>query len=148
MHVGVQNNIFAVRRSQLIGLDAIAHNNGWTIAATGACIVFTGLSTLSLVISQLHKVVALLDRPPKPTVEVVVEESKPLWIPPDCPNDIEVAIKLYQPLIEELPAEFELAELYVLAKKYHLPHAHLSIRCLRDAGRLEFLGDGLFRFHA
>lgn len=132
----------------MVGLEAIAHNNGWTIAFTGACIVFTGLSTLSLIISQLHKLVALLDRPPKVTVEVVVEEAKPRWVAPDCPNDPEVAVRLFQPLIDELPPEFELAELYVLAKKYHLPHPHLSIRCLRDAGKLEFLGDGHFRFHA
>lgn len=132
----------------MFGLEAIAHNNGWTIAATGAGIVFAGLSALSFVISQLHKLVALLDRPPKTIVEVVVEETKPIWMPPDCPNDIQLAITLYHPLIEELPADFELAELYVLAKKYHLPHPHLSIRCLRDAGKLQFLGDGLFRYVA
>lgn len=132
----------------MVGLEAIAHNNGWTIAVTGACIVFSGLATLSLVISQLHKLVALLDRPAKVTVEVVVEEAQPRWVAPDCPNDIEVAVRLFQPLFDELPPEFDLAELYVLAKKYHLPHPHLSIRCLRDAGRLEFLGDGQFRFIA
>lgn len=132
----------------MVGFEAITHNNGWTIAVTGACIVFTGLATLSLIISQLHKLVALLDRPPKVTVEVVVEEAKPRWVAPECPNDLDVAIRLFQPLIDELPPEFDLAELYVLAKKYHLPHPHLSIRCLRDAGKLEFLGDGNFRFHA
>lgn len=132
----------------MVGLEAITHNNGWTIAVTGACIVFSGLATLSLVISQLHKLVALLDRPAKVTVEVVVEEAKPRRVAPDCPNDLEVAIRHFQPLFDELPPEFDLAELYVLAKKYHLPHPHLSIRCLRDAGRLEFLGDGTFRFHA
>ena len=132
----------------MVGLEAITHNNGWTIAITGAGIVFTGLATLSLVISQLHKLVALLDRPAKVTVEVVVEEAQPRWVAPDCPNDIEVAVRLFQPLFDELPPEFDLAELYVLAKKYHLPHPHLSIRCLRDAGKLEFLGDGQFRFIA
>lgn len=129
----------------MFGLDAIAHNNGWMIAITGAGIVFTGLGALSFVISQLHKVVALLDRPSKATVAVVAEEKISIWTPPDCPNDIALTIKLYQPLIEELPSEFDLAELYVLAKKYHLPHPHLSIRCLINAGRLESLGEGLFR---
>ncbi len=132
----------------MFGLEAIAHNNGWTIAVTGAGIVFTGLATLSFVISQLHKVVSLFDRPPKATVEVVIEEKIAIWEPPDCPNDVHSAVKLYQPLIEELPPEFDLAELYVLAKKYHLPHPHLSIRCLCDSGKLESLGDGIFRFHA
>lgn len=132
----------------MVGLEAIAQNNGWTIAVTGAGIVFTGLATLSFAISQLHKLVGLLDRPPKVTVEVIEEEKIAIWEPPDCPNDIEVAIRLYQPLIEELPPEFELAELYVLAKKYHLPHPHLSIRCLRDGGRLVSVEEGIFRYQA
>ncbi len=131
----------------MIGFEAIAQNNGWTIAATGACIVFTGLASLSLVISQLHKLVALLDRPPKaPVIEVVVEEQKIVWTAPACPNDIELALELYRPLIEELPSEFELSDLYELARKYHLPHPHLSIRCLLDAGRLQPLGEGMFRY--
>lgn len=131
----------------MIGLEAIAHNNGWTIAVTGACIVFSGLAALSFVISQLHKLIALLDRPPK-APEVIVEEQKIIWTPPESPNDIEVAARLLQPLFDELSPEFELFELYELARKYHLPHPHLSIRCLRNAGRLESLGDGFFRFHA
>jgi len=132
----------------LYGLEAIAHNNGWTIAVTGACIVFAGLSALSFVISQLHKLVALLDRPPKPILEVVVEPKPEVRARPDCPSDLHLTLTLYQPLIDELEPEFELAELYALARKYHLPHPHLSIRCLRDAGKLEPLGDGIFRFSA
>lgn len=130
----------------MFGLEAIAHNNGWTIAATGACIVFVGLASLSLVISQLHKLVALFDRPPKATVEVVIKEKAERPTRPDCPSDINLTVQVYKPLIEELDPEFDLAELYALARKYHLPHPHLSIRCLRDAGKLQPLGDGVFRF--
>lgn len=130
----------------MLGLEAIAQNNGWMIALTGACIVFAGLSTLSLIISQLHKLVGLLDRPPKTMVEVIVEKKVEVPSRPDCPSDINLTIQVYQPLIEELDPEFDLAELYALAKKYHLPHPHLSIRCLRDAGKLQPLGDGIFHF--
>jgi hypothetical protein len=131
----------------LIGLEAIAHHNGWAAAATGACIVFSGLATLSFLISQLHKLVALLDRPPKAAaIEVVVEEEKIVWTAPDCPNDLTLAVKLYQPLIEELPPEFALGDLYEMARKYHLPHPHLSIRCLISEGRLLPLGEGMFRY--
>jgi hypothetical protein len=130
---------------QLFGFEAISHHNGWAIAATGACIVFSGLATLSLIISQLHKLVALLDRPPKVVVEVIEEEPQgpPL---PECPTDLDLTISRYLPLIEELEPEFDLADLYVLAKKYHLPHPHLSIRCLLDSGKLQPLGDGIFRY--
>ena len=131
----------------MVGFEAIAHNNGWTIAVTGACIVFSGLAVLSLIISQLHKLVALLDRPPKaPVIEVVVEEQSIVWTAPACPNDIEHALSAFQPLIGELPSEFELSELYELARKYHLPHPHLSIRCLLDSGRMQPLGEGVFRY--
>lgn len=132
----------------MYGLEAIAHNNGWVIALTGACIVFAGLSLLSLTISQLHKVVALLDRPPKSKIEVVIEQ-KPEVVPrPDCPSDINLAVQMYLPLVEELDPEFDLADLYALARKYHLPHPHLSIRLLQEVGKLQPLGDGVFRFIA
>jgi hypothetical protein len=130
----------------LYGFEAISHHNGWAIAATGASIVFTGLATLSLIISQLHKLVALLDRPPKVIVEVAAEKEPSAPPPPDCPMDLHLTVARYLPLIEELEPEFDLADLYVLAKRYHLPHPHLSIRCLLDAGKLQPLGDGIFRY--
>ena len=130
----------------MYGFEAISHHNGLAIAATGACIVFAGLATLSLIISQLHKLVALLDRPPKVIVEVVAEERPQETAGPDCPMDIDLTVARYLPLIEELEPEFDLSDLYVLAKKYHLPHPHLSIRCLLEAGRLQPLGDGIFRY--
>jgi hypothetical protein len=130
----------------LFGIEAISHHNGWAIAATGACIVFAGLATLSVIISQLHKPVGLLDRPPKVIVEVAVEEEPPAPPPPDSPMDLDLTVARYLPLIEELEPEFDLADLYVLAKRYHLPHPHLSIRCLLDGGKLQPLGDGIFRF--
>ncbi len=129
----------------MIGFEAISHHNGWVAAATGACIVFSGLATLAFIISQLHKLVALLDRPPKIKVEVVSEEKPALPPPPECPTDLTLTLTRFQPLIDELDPEFELAELYALAKKYHLPHPHLSIRCLIEAGKLQPLGDGVFR---
>lgn len=131
----------------MYGLEAIAHNNGWVIAITGACIVFTGLALLALTISQLHKVVALLDRPPKPQIDVVVEQIE---VParPDCPSDINSAVQKYLPLVGELDPQFDLADLYALARKYHLPHPHLSIRLLQEAGKLQPLGGGIFRFVA
>ena len=71
----------------------------------------------------------------------------PGW-PPEDPLDLERTVERYLPLVEELDAEFVLADLYVLARKYHLPHVHLSIRTLVEAGRLEPMGDGVFRFTA
>jgi hypothetical protein len=132
----------------LYGFEAISHHNGWVAAATGACIVFSGLATLAFLISQLHKLTDLLDRPPKVTVTVAPPEKPVVPPPPEDPLDLERTVERYLPLIEELDAEFVLADLYVLAKKYHLPHVHLSIRTMVEAGRLEPLGEGVFRFSA
>ena len=49
----------------MYGLDAINANNGWAISAVGVTIVFSGLVTLSLVISQLHRILALWEDPSK-----------------------------------------------------------------------------------
>ena len=132
----------------MYGFEAISHHNGWVAAATGACIVFSGLATLAFLISQLHKLTDLLDRPPRVTVTVAPPEKPVVPPPPEDPLDLERTVERYLPLIEELDAEFVLADLYVLAKKYHLPHVHLSIRTLVETGRLEPLGEGVFRFTA
>ncbi|WP_299979005.1 OadG family protein [Desulfobacula sp.] len=49
----------------MYGLEAINANNGWAISVVGVSIVFSGLVMLSLVISQLHKVLALWEDPSK-----------------------------------------------------------------------------------
>lgn len=49
----------------MYGLEAINANNGWAISVVGVTIVFSGLVGLSLVISQLHKVLALWEDPSK-----------------------------------------------------------------------------------
>ena len=49
----------------MYGLDAINANNGWAISVVGVTIVFSGLVTLSFVISQLHKVLAFWEDPSK-----------------------------------------------------------------------------------
>nr|WP_321404722.1 OadG family protein [uncultured Desulfobacter sp.] len=49
----------------LYGFEAITAHNGWAISMVGITIVFIGLVTLSALISQLHKLVALYDDPAK-----------------------------------------------------------------------------------
>lgn len=47
----------------LYGLEAINAHNGWAISVVGVTIVFTGLVSLSVLISQLHKLVTLYNNP-------------------------------------------------------------------------------------
>ena len=47
----------------MYGFDAINANDGWSIAAVGIIIVFTGLVLLSFIISQLYKVLDFIENP-------------------------------------------------------------------------------------
>lgn len=133
----------------MTGLEAITHHNGWAMAVVGASIVISGLAILALIISQLHKVIGLMEKKKEaPIVEILEENLTESTSAQNCPANIDVTLELYRPLLEELDEQFQLADLYALAKKYHLPHPHLSIRCLRDAGKLNSLGDGVFSLAA
>jgi hypothetical protein len=63
------------------------------------------------------------------------------------PTDIASAINLYQPLIDALEQPFELAHLYERATQEGLPHPHLTLSYLRQAGLLVPQGEGLFTWH-
>ncbi len=129
---------------QLFGLEAISHYRGWAVAATGAIIVFSGLLILSLIISQLHKLVALLEKSPQSLEDAPAEAT--ISKASSDPLDIGSLLSHYLPLLEALDTEFQLAELYRLAQEHQLPHPHLSIRRLREADKLVFLGNGFFRY--
>jgi len=120
------------------------------MAIVGATIVISGLAILSLIISQLHKVIALTEKKAAPPVVAQTEEEPVAEkiAAARCADNIDATLELYRPLIEELDEHFSLVELYELAEKYHLEHPHLSIRCLRNAGKLEALGDGIFKLAA
>jgi hypothetical protein len=131
----------------LYGFDAISANNGWAMAIAGALIVLTGLAVLSFVISQLHKVVALLEKEEKKRAETpTVAKKAPA--PKKPVLDIEAAQKQYRSLTEELDEPFALNLLYDLAQADDLPHVHLTIRTLREAGVLVSVGDGKFKWRA
>lgn len=133
----------------MYGLEAIAANNGWAMAVAGALIVMTGLAILSFVISQLPKVAALLEkgfekrtdkRPPRKT-------KKPLSAAPQKTDfDLHEAKKQLKPLAAELGETFDLKNLYELANNNDLPHVHLTIKSLREAGVIVPVGDGPFRW--
>ena len=47
----------------MYGLEAIKAANGWAISVVGISIVFSGLVTLSIIISQLHRVLNIWENP-------------------------------------------------------------------------------------
>jgi hypothetical protein len=132
----------------LYGFENISANNGWAIAAVGATIVFLGLVVLSLAISQLHKLLHLIETRGKifqrrKAPGAPVEEPAPRTPVHHMPEGVDLAL-IYRPLAEQLASPFQLARLYEAAQEMDLPHPHLSIKKLRDDGFLIAQGDGAF----
>ena len=116
------------------------------MAITGALIVMCGLAVLSFLISQLHKIIALFEKKhSKPVLEEKEEKKDPadkagLFIL----DDLAATARIYQGISSQLGPKFNLIELYQLLNKEALPHPHITIRSLRDAGYLAPAGEGLF----
>jgi hypothetical protein len=139
-----------------MGLDNIALYNGWSQAVLGAFIVMTGLVILSIAISQIHKLVDFWERRAQkpapapaaaPTGTATTVDGLTLDVPEQCPADIDQVATLYQPLVAQLGTTFELQELYRRAAQFDLPHPHITIKCLREAGILLPQGDGKFSWN-
>ena len=132
----------------MYGLEAISAYNGWAMAITGPLIVMSGLIILSIIISQLHKVVAIFDKKAKQTTESPVKsgvKSKDeISVPKILPNDILETAKIYQMIIDKIEQPFELNDIYKVAEQNNFPHPILTVSRLRDAGILICEGEGLF----
>ena len=130
----------------MYGFDAINASNGWAISAVGITIVFTGLVLLSLVISQLYKVVELFDHPerikawfsrpdqetaPAPSILVLTGEQK------------EIA-KQFALLVRTMDDHFSLSRLLRLAQVSGLKEPHANLNLLLKADILLPDGEGYF----
>ena len=132
----------------MYGLENINANNGWAIAVLGAGIVFSGLAVLSLVISQIPRILQFFENRGKPETVAVAEpktqeKKKTVTTIKRLPEPKEL-VSIYRPLVEGLEEPFQLALLYEKAAKMDLPHTHISISRLREAGVLAFQGEGAF----
>ena len=128
----------------MFGLNAIAHYNGWAMAFVGALIVMSGLTVLSYIISLFPRLVRLLDKERKSAPPPESASPVDLCIPDRCPADINQAADLYRRFSGSLGDRFNLADLHRLCLEKNLPHPHLTIKCLREAGLLVPQGEGLF----
>ena len=132
----------------MYGLEAINTHNGWAMAITGPLIVMSGLIILSIIISQLHKLVAIFDKKAEQTtnlsIKSKVKSKDELSVPKILPNDILKTAKIYQALIDKLEQPFELSDLYKVAAQNNFPHPILTVNRLRESGILISEGEGLF----
>ncbi len=132
----------------MLGIAAITANNGWAMAFTGACIVMSGLAVLAFVISQLHRIIALMEGREKITTTQKPEIEPPAKVTAepeiDILDDLPAAARIYSPLTQELGDAFPLSALYRVFEKENLPHPHITIMALRHAGFLMPVGEGNF----
>jgi hypothetical protein len=129
----------------LFSFQNIAANNGWAMAFAGALIVMSGLTVLSFIISQLHRIVGMVEKKAAPEP---APDTEPEAIPKQFPDSLDQVADLYAPLVKELPEDFGLEELFALTRAKDFPHPHLTIRAFREAGVLVAKGEGKFSWNA
>ena len=147
----VQRSRLKKRRHKVFGFENITANNGWAMAVVGASIVFLGLVILSFVISQVHKILTLWEQRDeffnRHKKQPQIEEPKPtkasVPIQRHLPSVTDLT-SIYRPLVEQLKQPFDLLQLFEISNKMDLPHPHLSIKHLQQAGVLVPQGDGTF----
>ena len=137
----------------MFGFENITANNGWAMAVVGATTVFLGLIVLSFVISQMHKILKLWEQRDeffnRGKKQAQTEEPKTIKAPVSVPiqrhlPSVKELTSIYRPLIEQLKQPFGLLQLFEISNKMDLPHPHLSIKYLQEAGVLVPQGDGTF----
>jgi hypothetical protein len=137
----------------LFGFENITANNGWAMAVVGATTVFLGLIVLSFVISQMHKILKLWEQRDeffnRGKKQAQTKEPKTIKAPVSVPiqrhlPSVKELTSIYRPLIEQLKQPFGLLQLFEISNKMDLPHPHLSIKYLQEAGILVPQGDGTF----
>lgn len=131
----------------MYGFEAISAQNGWAMAITGSLIVMAGLAILSIVISQLQKIAALLEKgfqKRSDKTHAIKDRPQAIAVLKTPTLDLDEAQKRLEPLAAQLGDSFELQHLYELANSGDLPHVHLSIRSLRESGVIVPVGDGRY----
>ena len=137
----------------MYGLEAINANNGWAISVVGVSIVFSGLVMLSLVISQLHKVLALWENPSK--IKALFKTKQP-EDQSDKLQEKEIAdqaiftesqkevVKQFGLLIRTMEDHFSLPRLLHLAQISDLKNPHSTLNNLLETKIIIPDGSGFF----
>ena len=129
------------------GLEAISAHNGWSIAAVGVTIVFTGLTMLCIILSQLYKVLDFWERR-----DAFFQRMKRRGATDDIPQitvspDMKETVRQYQMLAHRLGEPFALPKLLDLAQKCGLVNPHSTINRLLKQEIIVPDGEGYFRWH-
>ena len=130
----------------MYGFDAINANNGWSIAAVGIIIVFTGLVLLSSIISQLYKVLDFIENPKRfefLSRKKSVEKKEKYTLLSLSKNQKESA-KQFSLIIKTMEEHFALPKLLRIAEVSGLGEPYKNLTNLLDAGIVEPDTEGYF----
>lgn len=135
----------------LYGLEAINAHNGWAISVVGVTIVFTGLVSLSLLISQLHKLVSLYNNPGriKKLFALKSKSAVKAGIPKKhlVLNEAQKKIcRQYNLLAQTMDDVISLPKLLRMAELSGLKDPHANINFLLKSGILCADDQGYFRW--
>lgn len=124
------------------------------MALLGIAIDMTCLAVLAIIISRVPKVVALLDK----AGALFGKKEEPAGF--DRKEDSEEPVyddfsreglskigAIYKQCAVDIGDTFNLAALYDISRKKGLPHPHLTIKSMREAGLLLPQGDGKFSWN-
>ena len=132
----------------MYGFHVITTHNGWAMALAGTLIVMSGLSALTFIISQLHKVLALLENWKKTSdiddTSAAAPESAPVLTADHDLSNLDGSYACYFDETAHLGNAFTLQDLFLVFKDCDYPHPHLTIRSLREEGFLIPAGEGMF----
>ncbi|MEW6076596.1 MAG: hypothetical protein AB1724_02160 [Thermodesulfobacteriota bacterium] len=134
----------------LFSFQNISNSNGWAFAALGISIDIAGLAILSLIVSRVPRLVALLEKIGSLLKKAPVQPRKKQTVKSQPDNLLAAGINdlatVYKSLTDPLGDVFQLSEVYRAAEENGLPHPHLTIKALRESGMLVSEGNGLFRW--
>lgn len=133
----------------MTSLDAIAAANGWSIAAVGVSIVFTGLSVLSLMISQLHKLLTFWENRDR---FLAAFRKRQAETPPAealilIPRDIQESARNFRMLTERMEEPFSLPRLLEDAVRCGISNPHETLNELILSHILVPDGEGWYRWN-
>lgn len=109
------------------GLEAIIYHNGFNMAAVGIIIVFTALVSLSLIISQLHKLIVLWDNRKAVAARLrgAFRDPEPAKQPPAVADSFDMgeSARQFHTLIQAMGEPFSLPELIRVAASFGIKHS-------------------------
>ena len=113
----------------MFGIENISAHNGWAISIIGITIVFTGLTTLSIIISQLHKALDFWENKrkfwPARNRHREAESFSPSEI--SLPPYTRESARQYKMIVDRLGEPFSLPQLLSDAQRCGLDHPHSTI---------------------